>query len=287
MEKEIVQSAGNLINNKSSTYKNSLDKLVTNMATISRLCSSKIQSIGFSYFQTQKKLIDSLQAVYSPMMRTIHQLQEGFKPLYESMQNMLNSISKVDLNPVVSFYNNIKYFNFNISSQQEKGEIVQDISLATTEIIKSEKITTREKRNIFKTFFSKLTGVIKTLFILIILPLLLSEVVPNQIAIYEARQEISQLEQGQKHNEVKLEYRYITHKAKLYKNIKLKTKIDDLEVGEIVIVLEKDKEKIKVQILDTEEIGWILKKYSKRKWLLFKHIIRCEIFNISTFFHIV
>lgn len=265
MEKEIVQSAGNLINNKSSTYKNSLDKLVTNMATISRLCSSNIQSIGFSYFQTQKKLIDSLQAVYSPMMRTIHQLQEGFKPLYESMQNMLNSISKVDLNPVVSFYNNIKYFNFNISSQQEKGEIVQDISLATTEIIKSEKITTREKRNIFKTFFSKLTGVIKTLFILIILPLLLSEVVQNQIAIYEARQEISQLEQGQKHNEVKLEYRYITHKAKLYKNIKLKTKIDDLEVGEIVIVLEKDKEKIKVQILDTEEIGWILKKYSKRK----------------------
>ena len=27
----------------------------------------------------------------------------------------------------------------------------------------------------------------------------------------------------------------------------------------------EDKEKIKVQILDTEEIGWILKKYSKRK----------------------
>lgn len=45
----------------------------------------------------------------------------------------------------------------------------------------------------------------------------------------------------------------------------MKTKIDELEVGEIVIVLEEDREKIKVQILDTEEIGWILKKYSKRK----------------------
>lgn len=45
----------------------------------------------------------------------------------------------------------------------------------------------------------------------------------------------------------------------------MKSKIDELEVGEIVIVLEEDREKIKVKILDTEEIGWILKKYSKRK----------------------
>lgn len=67
-------------------------------------------------------------------------------------------------------------------------------------------------------------------------------------------------------NTMKLSFNIdITHKARLYKNRKMKTKIDELEVGEIVIVLEEDREKIKVQILDTEEIGWILKKYSKRK----------------------
>ena len=88
---------------------------------------------------------------------------------------------------------------------------------------------------------------------------------PTHKILYEARQEVSQLEEEQKYNEIKLQYRYITHKARLYKNRKMKTKIDDLEVGEIIIVLEEDKEKIKVQILDTEEVGWILKKYSKRK----------------------
>lgn len=266
MDNENGYSAGNLIiDTNKSPYQTALTKMVSSMTSISKIYSNQIQSIGLSYIQTQKKLINSLQAVYSPMMRSIQTLQEGFKPFYENMQNMLNSISKVDLNPLISFYNSIRHFNFNISAQQEKEEIVQDISTATTEIIKSEKITTREKRNIFKTFFSKLTGVIKTFFVLIILPLLLSEVVPNQIAIYEARQEISQLEEKQKYNEIKLQYRYITHKARLYKNRKMKTKIDDLEVGEIVIVLEEDKEKIKVQILDTEEVGWILKKYSKRK----------------------
>lgn len=265
MENEKGYSAGNLINNENSIYKNSLDKMIANMTTISRLCSSKIQSIGLSYFQTQRKLIDSLQAVYSPMMRTIQNLQEGFKPFYENMQNILNAISKVDLNPLISFYNSIKHFDFNISTEQEKEEIVEEISTATTEIIESRQITVRQKRNWFKKFLSILTTPLKYLILSLIIPTLFAIDLPTHKILYEARQEVSQLEEEQKYNKIKLQYRYITHKARLYKNRKMKTKIDDLEVGEIVIVLEEDKEKIKVQILDTEEFGWILKKYSKRK----------------------
>lgn len=248
------------------SYQTTLTKMVSNLTSMSKIYSNQIQSIKLSNFlQSQINLIDSLREYYSPILKTIQQLQDSFKPIYENMENILNSIPKVDLTPVISFYNNIKYFNFNISPEQEKEDIIEEISTATTEIIESPKITIRQKRNWFKKLLSILKTPLKYFIFSLILPTLFAIDLPTQKILYEARQEISQLNEEQKNNEKQLQYRYITHKARLYKNQKMKTKIDELEVGEIVIVLEEDREKIKVQILDTEEIGWILKKYSKIK----------------------
>ena len=265
MEKEKEYSIGNSTDNTNkSSYQIALVKMVSTISSVSKIYSSQIQSIILSYLQAQKKLTDFLQTLYSPIMRTIQQLQDGFKPFYENMQNIFNTISKVDLNPIISFFNNIKQFDFNISSKQKKEDIVEDISIATSKIIESEKISVRQKRNWFKKLFSILTTPLKYLILTLIIPTLFAMDLPTQKILYEARQEISQLEENQRNSEVKIQYRYITHKARLYKNHKMKTKIDDLELGEIVIVLEEAKDKLKVQILDTNEIGWILKKYSKK-----------------------
>lgn len=261
MDKTKEYNSGNLIINEFiSPYQTELTKMVSNITSISKIYSNQIQSIKLT-----KKLIDSIQGVYSPILKTIQQLQDNFKPLYENFQNIINSITKVDLDPLISFYNHIDNFNFNISIDQEKEEIVEEISNATAEIIESTKITVRQKRNWFKKLLSILSKPLIYFIFTLIIPTLVSIDLPTQKILYEARQEISQLEEEQKNNEIKFQYRYITHKASLYKNRTMKSKIDELEVGEIVIVLEEDREKIKVKILDTEEIGWILKKYSKRK----------------------
>lgn len=258
--KNEYNTKNSIIDTNTSSYQTTLTKIVSNMTSISKIYSNQIQLIELS-----KKIVDSIQGVYSPILKTIQQLQDSFKPMYENIQNIVNNMTKIDLIPLISFYNNFKQFDFNISPEQEKEDIIEEISTATTEIIESHKITVRQKRNWFKKLLAILTTPLKYFIFSLILPTLFAIDLPTQKILYEARQEILQLNEEQKHNEIKLQYRYITHKTRLYKNQKMKTKIDELEVGEIVIVLEEDREKIKVQILDTEETGWILKKYSKIK----------------------
>lgn len=219
MDKEKGYSTRNLIiDANKSPYQTALTKMVSSTTSISKIYSNQIQSIGLSYIQSQKRLIDSLQGFYSPILKTIQQLQDSCKPMYENIQNILNSISKVDLNPLISFYNNIKHFDFNISLEQEKEDIVEEISTATTEIIESPKITVRQKRNWFKKLLSILTTPLKYFIFSLILPTLVAIDLPTQKILYEARQEISQLEEEQKHNEIKLQYKYNTQSKTLQKS---------------------------------------------------------------------
>lgn len=247
-----------------------------NKETINKMqeLNNVISDIGKTFCSNLKLFSENISSIFSSTFKQINDFKSSLNPIYEMLKELNNfnkpiiesikEISKIELVPVIDFVENLKFFKFNIDKDKEKEEIIEDISNANKEIILSQKINTRQKRNLLNKFFSLLTVTLKFIFFSLIIPTLFSVHVSNHLILMEAKQEIFQLEEQQKNNEIKIQYRYIKSETRLYKTRKLKNCIDHLAIGEIVIVLEEVKDKLKVQILDTNEIGWILKKYSKK-----------------------
>lgn len=258
MENELYSN--NLFNKEIIKEMQELNNVISDIGKIFcsnlKLFSENVSSILSSTF----KQINDFKSTLNPIYEMLKELTNFNKPIIESIKE----ISKIELIPVIDFVENLKSFKFNIDKNKEKEEIIKDISNANKEIISSQKFNTRQKRNWLNKFFSLLTAPLKYIFFSLIISTLFSIYLPNHIILMEAKQEIFQLEEQQKNNEIKIQYRYIKSETRLYKTRKLKNCIDHLAIGEIVIVLEEAKDKLKVQILDTNEIGWILKKYSKK-----------------------
>ena len=197
------------------------------------------------------------------MSKSLNNIVKEMNTMSASIKSIYDSIPKVDLSPLIDFYNNLPTFKFDLSKDANNDELLDEIKQSTLTIATTNNVTIRQKRNIFKSLFKVLSKSVVYFLLTILAPTIFAVEYTNRKAIYEAKQEIVILEKEQQESELKLDYRYIVHRTRLFKSKKLKQCIDYLEVGEVVIVLENCGKKLKVQILDTEETGWILKKYSK------------------------
>lgn len=155
--------------------------------------------------------------------------------------------------------------NTEIIDEEFTEKVVQDTVSVVENVSTEESLSNLEKRN----YLSKLWRFLKKLKLF---PLIFAFIFNHafdkvadytydnyiQPAIYE--REFEEL----KEENVGLNLRMIKRNTPLYRGKKMKSILTILEEYEIVIVLEEYKEKVKVQIYGSDEIGWIYKKYSKK-----------------------
>lgn len=150
-----------------------------NKETINKMqeLNNVISDIGKTFCSNLKLFSENISSIFSSTFKQINDFKSSLNPIYEMLKELNNfnkpiiesikEISKIELVPVIDFVENLKFFKFNIDKDKEKEEIIEDISNANKEIILSQKINTRQKRNLLNKFFSLLTVTLKFIFFLI------------------------------------------------------------------------------------------------------------------------
>lgn len=241
------------------------------------------------------EFLDSSIRMYSEIYEITKYLAYYYEKIQYNYQNIIKPLSVI----INEYYNMTKLLNFQVPLIQifeklnqlepEKKEKIKkelkefekkenvcvknddDISTEITnisnEIVYSGK-STRYKKNLFQRF----VGLLLKIFEVVLLPFVLFliqpyyeqyiESIPEKTVIEQSFDEIYQIKQEQ---EVEYDYRVVNHNTNLYTSVKLTSVLQQLEIGDILIVLETNGKLLKVQDYQTGNIGYIRKKYTEKR----------------------
>lgn len=241
------------------------NKCFDNITKLSKVISKTTQPIIDyvdrinSYTKIKTNAFDSIQhfnaltIVLSNLSETIKQIDlEDFKLLTKSISNFAKENS---LNTKITTQNEINY-----------DVTAQELQLIPKQIAENN-ISTRKKRCLLNRFILLISKIgisgLLSIILFVCQPFYnnLFNVTPQQVVINESMKEIEQIREEEK---ITQEMRVIIKKTYIYESKKLNRIIEQLEIGDIVIIEENNNTLLKVRNYQTGTIGYIRKKYAKK-----------------------
>lgn len=241
------------------------NKCLENITNLSKVISKSMQPIidytnrfhGYTNIITNAfgnmQHINALSSILSNLSETLKQINiVDFKLLTKSISNFAkeNSLNIKITNP--------KDISYDVTAQELQ---------LIPEKIAENKISTRKKRCLLNRFIFIISKIgisgLLSIILFICQPFYnnLFNITPQQIVINESMKEIEQIREEEK---ITQEMRVIIKKTYIYESKKLNRIIEQLEIGDIVIVEENSKTILKVRNYQTGAIGYIRKKYAKK-----------------------
>ena len=236
----------------------SISKLVENFRKQQVEITKTMQPI----FETVAKLTENLQPTYRAINQIMSNIPNNFGNISTAIEQVIQSLDLDTIKMASENLNAILKDN-NLKTLPNSKEGLSEGLLDLPKEINYTNFTTRKRRHIIRNIvvFLVKNGLetLLTIILFLFAPLYSQNFNPNQYYIRESMQEIEQIKQEEG---IEQELRVITKRTYIYKGVKMRKILQQLEVGDIVIVLEANKEKLKIQDYQTGIVGYITKKYS-------------------------
>lgn len=214
-------------------------------------------------YNSLKKIIDQI----SPTLNSVQQVMSRFNlpSLLSQIKDLSNIPQRIlDLNiNTDAFTDTIFESGTETISESVCEKILSDSAIVAENIIQQNNKNPIQKKSALKKFFK----FISNLFSVVVFPVILFFLAPYWQSCYEEQIQPKTyynefLELQDKNNELTL--RLVTKNTCLYLGKKMKHVVGYVEKYDVVEVLEDNGKIIKVRIFDSNEVGWMYKKYTKK-----------------------